>query len=181
MKNSSDNILKCWIIKILLNDVDWIQRSDKVYCFDWNLVFQSFCHHDVRNTQESLIVHWYSTSNDMKMKSASLLLLLLNKRCYWLTIDRFHCTVNIQQRIRQNVRLFEQSWKWKSNEMFFVVVYKLSFNKHALSLSHSFISRAKWKSEMQILWWVFFSQNRKASSNSKWRWSTSSIYVWSIT
>jgi len=134
----------------------------------------------VRNTQESLIVHWYSTSDDMKMKSASLLLLLSNKRRYWLTIDRFHCTVNIQQKIRQNVRLFKRSWKRELNEMLFVVIYKLSFNRHVLSLNHSFISSAEWRSEMQILWWVFFSQNRKASSNLKWRWSTSSIYVWSI-
>ena len=164
-----------------MSDVDWVQRSDKVYCFDRNLVSQLFCRHDVRNTQEPLIVHWYSTSDDTKVKPASLLLLLSNKRRYWLTIDRFHCTVNIQQKIRQNVRLFERSWKRESNEMLFVVVYKLSFNRHALFLSRSFISSAEWRSEVQILWWVFFSQNRKAPSNSRWRWSTSSIYVWSIT
>ncbi len=49
LKNSNDKILRCWIIKILLSDVDWVQRSGKVYCFDRNLVSQSFCRHDVRN------------------------------------------------------------------------------------------------------------------------------------
>ncbi len=124
-----------------------------------------------RNTQGSLIVHRYSTSDDTKVKPAPLLLLLPNKRRYWLTIGRFHCTVNIQQKIRQNVRLFERSWKRESNEMLFVVVYNLSFNRHALSLSRSFISSAEWRSGVQILWWVFFFQKRKASSNSRWRWS----------